>query len=122
MIRTRCYGHLTLAEVVDHFRRLQQDPACSDHLRVFLDLSEVSSLPGPMHLGDVIQEMDRIRVRFDACAIVATRDALFGMMRMFEAMGEKHFRVTRTFRVASEAEAWLASQPPPPGSKAKSGE
>jgi hypothetical protein len=121
LIRTRCYGHLTLAEVVDHFRQLEQDPACSDHPCVFLDMSEVSSLPGPPQLGDVIQEMDRIQVRFDACAIVATRDALFGMMRMFEAMGEKHFRVTRTFRVASEAEAWLASQQPPPGSKAKSG-
>ena len=121
MIRTRCFGHLTLAEVVDHFRQLEQDPACSDHLRVFLDLSEVDSLPGPSQLGTVIQEMDRIQPRFDACAIVATRDALFGMMRMFEAMGEKHFRVTRTFRVASEAEAWLASQQPPPASKAKSG-
>ncbi|HYX70484.1 MAG TPA: hypothetical protein VE825_15220 [Terriglobales bacterium] len=121
LIRTRCFGHLTLGEVVDHFRQLGQDPACSDHPRVFLDLSEVSSLPGPSQLGNVIQEMDRIQVRFDACAILATRDALFGMMRMFEAMGEKYFRVTRTFRVASEAEEWLASQQAPPGFRGKTG-
>lgn len=122
LIRTRCFGRLTLAEVVGHFRELGQDPARPDHPRVFLDLSDVDSLPGPSQLGTVIQEMDRIQVRFDACAILATRDAMFGMMRMFEAMGEKYFRVTRTFRVASEAEAWLASQQAPPASQAKSGE
>jgi hypothetical protein len=29
---------------------------------------------------------------------------------MFEARAEKFFRVTRTFRIATEAEAWLVSQ------------
>jgi hypothetical protein len=29
------------------------------------------------------------------------------MMRVLEVMGEEYFRVTRTFRVANEAEAWL---------------
>ena len=42
--------------------------------------------------------------------IVANRDAVFGMMRVFEVMAEEYFRVTRTFRVADEAEAWLLWQ------------
>jgi hypothetical protein len=45
----------------------------------------------------------RGRVRFSACAIIATRDAFFGIMRVFEVMGEEYFRVMRTFRVANEA-------------------
>ena len=46
----------------------------------------------------------------NACAILACRDALFGMMRMFEVLAQDSFRVTRTFRTATEAEAWLVSQ------------
>ena len=121
IVRTRCSGHLTLQEVVEHFHALEQDPACPDRPRVFLDLSEVDSLPNPAQLASVVSELERIRsrVRFDACAILATRDALFGMMRMFEAMGEEFFRVTRTFRVAGEAEAWLAAQQAPPAARKK---
>jgi hypothetical protein len=32
------------------------------------------------------------------------------MMRIFEALAEDSFRVTRIFRIATEAEAWLVSQ------------
>ncbi len=111
-IRTRCFGHLTLPEVVAHFQSLARDPACPVRPDVFLDLSEVVSLPTPAQMPTVIEQLQAVRGPgpFGACAIVATRDALFGMMRMFEAMGEEYFRVIRTFRAASEAEAWLASQ------------
>ena len=111
-IRTKCVGHLTLPEVVEHFKTLERDPECPRHANVFLDLSEVSSLPETRQLSVVVTEMKKIRstVRFEACAIVATRHALFGMMRMFEALAEELFRVTGTFRTATEAEAWLASQ------------
>ncbi len=121
ILRTRCCGHLTLPEVVDHFRALEQDPACPDRVDVFLDLTAVDSLPDPGQMPAVIGQLKRVsgRVRFGACAIVTDRDALFGMMRMFEAMGEEYFRVTRTFRTAGEAEAWLASLQAPPRSRAR---
>jgi hypothetical protein len=91
---------------------LEQDPDCPDLLDVFLDLSEVQSIPETRQISTVISEMNRIRgqVRFGACAILANRDALVGMMRVFEVMAENYFRVTCTFRVANEAEAWLVSQ------------
>jgi hypothetical protein len=111
-VRTKCVGLVTLQEVIDHFRTLEQDPECPDILDVFLDLSEMASLPETREISTVINEVKRIRgqVRFGACAILARRDALIGMMRVFEAMAEECFRVTCTFRVANEAEAWLFSQ------------
>lgn len=103
---------MTLHEVIGHFRTLAQDPDCPDLLDVFLDLSEVESLPETRQISTVVNEVTRIRgqVRFSACAILASRDALIGMMRMFEVMAEECFRATCTFRSASEAEAWLVSQ------------
>jgi hypothetical protein len=111
-VRTKCVGPVTLQEVIDHFRSLEQDPNCPDLLDVFLDLSELDSLPDTRQISTVINEVKRIRgeVRFGACAILASRDAVIGMMRIFEVMAEECFRVTCTFRVAIEAETWLVSQ------------
>jgi hypothetical protein len=111
-IRTKAVGYLTLQEVVNHFRTLDQDPQSLEGTNVFLDLSEVDSLPETPQISTVVNELKRIRgkVRFSACAILACRPALFGMMRIFEVLAEDSFRVTRTFRIATEAEAWLVSQ------------
>jgi hypothetical protein len=111
-VRTKGVGPVTLQEVIDHFRTLEQDPERPERLDVFLDLSEVDSLPETHQISTVVTELKRIRprLRFDACAILARVDALFGMMRMFEALAEDFFCVTRTFRIATEAEAWLVSQ------------
>ena len=118
-VRTKCVGRVSLHEVINHFRTLQQDSNCPDRLDVFLDLSEVDSLPETVQLSTVVSEMKRImrKVRFGACAILASRDALFGMMRVYEVMAKECFRVTCTFRVADEAEAWLLSQQSPADQK-----
>ena len=112
IIRTKCAGNVTLDEVIDHFGLLERDPKCPNHLDVLLDLSETTSLPKTDQLKAVSSEIGRIRksVRFDACAIVACRDALFGMARMFEVLAEDLFRVTRVLRTLDEAEKWLDSQ------------
>ena len=118
-VRTKSVGRVTLHEVINHFRTLQQDSDCPDRLDVFSDLSEVDSLPETVQLSAVVSEMKTImsKVRFGACAILASRDAVFGMMRVFEVMPEECFRVTCTFRVADEAEAWLLSQQSPSDQK-----
>jgi len=110
VIRTRCFGNLTLAEVVDHFRELAEDPACPSQLDVLLDLSGTESLPESDQLMSVTLELGKIRqrVQFGLCAVIAERDALFGMMRIFEVKAEKYFRELQVFRVATEAEKWLA--------------
>jgi len=112
LIRTRCVGNVTFQEVADHFRALERDPDCAARLDVFLDLSEITSLPASGQIAGVAREIARIqeKVRFNACAVVATRDALFGMLRMFGVLAEPYFTAISVFRVATEAEAWLASQ------------
>ena len=112
MIRTRCTSPLTFADVTGHFRTLRDDPACSGHLDVLLDVSEADALPESRQLGAVGAELDGIRkkVQFGVCAIVAGRDAMFGMMRVFEVATGQYFRETRVFRDLGTAEAWLASQ------------
>jgi hypothetical protein len=112
LIRTRCVGDVTFDEVVAHFRTLLQDPDVPNYLDVLLDLSELATLPETRQLENVAREVQKTRekVRFGVCAIVAQRDALFGMMRMFEVIARKYFREIRAFREMGEAEAWLASQ------------
>ncbi len=112
VIRTRCVGRVTLAEVVGHFRELERDPDCVGRLDVLLDLSETNSLPRTQDIQAIPNELARIRekIRFEACAIVASTDALFGMLRMFEVLAERYFRVIHVFRSRAEAETWLVPQ------------
>ncbi len=111
-IRTRCVGEVTVAEVVAHFSTLAQDPACPSRLDVLLDLSQAVTVPRLRQLEEVVQAMNRVRdrIRFEVCAIVATSDVLYGMLRRFEVLAERHFRVTRVFRDLGEAETWLLAQ------------
>src|SRR5437764_15074727 len=112
LIRTKCVGNVTLPEVIGHFRELERDLDCPHQLDVFLDLSETRSLPLTRDISGVAAEISRIRknVRFNACAVVTTRTALFGMLRMLEAMAGPYFRAFRVFLVASQAGEWLASE------------
>jgi hypothetical protein len=112
IIRTRCSSPLTFEQVIGHFRELQQDPVCAGYLDVFLDVSEADALPESGQFGAITAELAVVRAKaqFGICAIVATRDAMFGMMRMFEVLARPYFLATRVFRVRLQAEAWLMEQ------------
>jgi hypothetical protein len=109
-IRTTSSRPLAFAEVMDHFRCLKEDPTCSGPLNVLLDVSDADLVPQTSQLGAVSAAVSTVRrkVQFQACAIVATRDAMFGMMRMFEVLASDYFTAIRVFRKMDEAEAWLA--------------
>jgi hypothetical protein len=109
LIRTKCIGAVTLSEVIDHFGQLSHDPACPEYLDVLLDLSQETSLPDTHQLQSVAHEIMRVRerVRFGLCAVVADKDALYGMLRVFEVMAQDHFRAIHVFRSYEEAESWL---------------
>jgi hypothetical protein len=111
LIRTRCVGDVTLEEVADHFRELVENPDCPERLDVLLDLSEMITLPESEQLRSVGSIISRVlpKVHFGACAIVATRDALYGMIRVFEVFAEHQFASLKIFRDHSEAEMWLHS-------------
>jgi hypothetical protein len=111
LVRTSCTGATTLDEVLQHFAVLIQDPECPEQLNVLLDLSEMTSPPVSDQLRTVATEIARIgpRVQFLNCAIIAPKDAMFGMARMFEVFNEQHFGTTRVFRTRDEGAIWLAS-------------
>jgi hypothetical protein len=48
-------------------------------------------------------------VEWGSCAIVVSRDILFGMSRVFLAFAEAQFANANVFRDLAEAEGWLAS-------------
>jgi hypothetical protein len=112
LIRTICSGPVTLEDVLDHFRQLTDDPACAGHLDVLLDVDHADSLPESIQLRVVNSHIAAIRskVGFGMCAIVANRDAMFGMMRMFAVFAEENFRAIRVFRETAEGEKWLSTQ------------
>jgi hypothetical protein len=112
VIRTTCSAPLTFIDVLEHFRTLRRDPACAGYLDVLLDVSDADAIPATAQLGAVATELAAVRakVHFGACAIVATRDAMFGMMRMFEVLASGYFDAIHVFRGSIEAESWLAAQ------------
>ena len=79
---------------------------------MLLNVSDADSLPATTQLGAVAAELAvvRAKVQFGNCAVVATRNAMFGMMRMFEVMAARYFEAIHVFRSSAEAEAWLVAQ------------
>lgn len=109
-LETRCVGDVTMDDVMRHFRDLETDPALPEQLDVLLDLDAMTSLPESAQLREITRAVDRLtaRVRWGACAIVTSRDAMFGMSRMFEVFAEGLFARTRVFRERGAAQRWLA--------------
>jgi len=86
-IETHCTGELTFDEVMRHFQQLEAEPLLPERLDVLLDLDETTSLPESVQLLEVTRTVERLKakVEWGWSAIVASRHALFGMSRMFEA-------------------------------------
>ncbi len=78
LIHTRCAGPITIEDVIEHFRALEQDPSCPDRADVLLEVRKGTSVPKRDDLREVAGEIGRIRgrVQFGACAIVADSDVL----------------------------------------------
>lgn len=111
LIRTTCWGEVRLQEVLAHFDELEDDPTRPSHLDVFLDLCGMTSPPRTPELQTAVDRIRRVSgLGFGLCAIVADRDVLFGIARMFEVFAEDHFEKVAVFRDAAEAEDWLRSK------------
>jgi hypothetical protein len=112
LIRTTCTGAVNLAEVSQHFRALEAERELPDRLDVLLDLSATSAVPDSEQIQLIAAEIRRLlgRVRWGVCAIVATRDLVFGVSRVLEVRAEDAFTAIQVFRAADAAEAWIASE------------
>ena len=113
LIKTIGSGHVTLTEVQEHFRELVKAWPAVPRLQVLLDLTECASLPDFQQLRTVVSQMDASggRHRFARCAIVASRELLYGMLRVFEVMADTKFVAVRVFRAETEATEWLSTPP-----------
>jgi len=112
IIHTTCSGQVSMAEVSEHFRELEQAAKRPRQLHVLLDLSKSTSLPDSNQIKAVSYAIGAIRksVQFGFCAIVAANDAMFGMSRMLEVFAAPYFLGVHVFRGAGEAEAWLLEE------------
>jgi hypothetical protein len=112
LVRTSCSGQVMLPEVLAHFDQLQQDPQRSSRLDVLLDLRLLSTPPDAPKLRRVANRIGRVTdLRFGRCAIVADRDLVFGLSRMFEAFARAYFDAIQVFRDPAAAEAWVQRAP-----------
>ena len=113
MIRTTCSGHVTFEEVAAHFRELSEVSQPSSPLDVLLDLSDCTSLPEPDQLRAVAGRAGDIGGSkwFRRCAIVATREILYGRLRLLEIFADDKLGAIRLFRQRLEAKEWLDSKP-----------
>jgi len=109
-IRTTCHGSVTLPQVMAHFDALQRDPNRPGRLDVLLDLTQMLTPPDVPQLRAAADRVGLVEdLVFGACAIVADREVVFGMARMFEVYARGHFAAIRTFRRVADAESWLDS-------------
>jgi SpoIIAA-like len=109
LIRTIGAGDVTPAEVDDHFTELSKVWPRGAKLDVLLDLSGCTSLPEILQLRAVVSRIQMFggRKRFGVCAIVATRELLYGLLRVFELLASHRFVAVRVFRNESAAMVWL---------------
>jgi hypothetical protein len=115
LIVTRCIGHVTVDEVIAHFRELPSVWPPVDRLDVMLDLTKLTSLPTLTELQAVAGEIE-VQIgprRFGRCAVVTDRDLLYHSMQMFEVLVNRLFEEIRVFRTALEAVTWLSPKPNP---------
>lgn len=103
---------MNLDEVSQHFRSLEGEGQLPEPLDVLLDLSGIGSVPDAAQIQLIAAEIRRLlaRIRWGLCAIVATRDLVFGVSRVLEARAEESFAAIQVFRERAAAETWLASE------------
>ena len=121
LVRTRCWGVLTDAELLEHKRQLAGDPHFSPAMPQLSDVREVEQLA-------VTTDGVRMMVAHDTAnaerldghrmALVVASDEVFGMARMYSQRSPNGPHGVGVFRSMTEAEAWLASGHRPPGGSA----
>lgn len=109
LIRTHCSARTTFPEVLAHFAELRSMPDLPQPLDVFLDLTEIETLPTLDQLEAVAATTGSLTpdMRWGAMAIIAASDVVFGTSRIYEALVSHYFERIQVFRNAVEADAWL---------------
>ena len=114
VLHTVCAGAVRLDDVLVHLEELVKDRTLPDDLDLLLDLSTTTTAPSADQLRLVAERVTATREDIDwgRCAIVVSRDVLFGLSRMFEVHTESVFEDSHVFRDRDEALEWLEAGPP----------
>jgi len=111
IVRLRVVDEVTLAETLDVLQALGANPAAPGRLDMLVDLRRTLGLPQTGQLRAIVGELGRLapKLRWGACALVASSDSVYGVSRQFAVYAERAFEAVQVFRSLDEAEAWLAS-------------
>lgn len=110
-------GTVTYADLAAHLEMEQSEHALG--FTELLDCRDATTTITTAEIRQLAEALEKLARRepLGATAVVATNDALFGMLRMYDALTEQ-IRPLRIFRRLADAEQWLASvtpsSPPPP--------
>jgi hypothetical protein len=109
LVRSRLWGEVTDADLLDHQRRLAADPRFSSDFSQLIDSRDVTSAKEVTAFG--IQNVARRHLYGPQSrrAIVANRPDVFGLGRMFEgyARASGSEETIRVFWILEDALAWL---------------
>jgi hypothetical protein len=106
LVVTRIWGAATEDEIIDHGRRLRNDPQFRPEFRQLVDMSELTEI----RVGSgVIRDASRDQFFSPGArrAVVANSEAAFGMARMYAIASENAGQTIQVFRDMKAAEAWL---------------
>ena len=109
LVKVRVWGVFTPANVMETRAKFTSDPAFSPVFFQLFDISEVTVVD--MTAQEVrAAAVDEVFSENSRRALVAPRDDVFGLSRMFAIFREIHGGRERieVFRTLEEAEAWLA--------------
>jgi hypothetical protein len=108
IVRSRGSGILSIHDIEEFYGRLQADPAFDSSYRTLGDLREVTEIAvasNELAASAALPIFDAGTRR----ALVASRDAVYGMLRAYASFNERMGQTMRIFREIERAEAWLDS-------------
>ncbi|MDJ0869099.1 MAG: hypothetical protein QNK03_23525 [Myxococcota bacterium] len=108
LVLTTAEGIVSGEDLTDHARKLADTP--NRPLRELVDFSDRDEVTVPTEtvrqMASLLSERDQ-NTPGSRVALVAKTDAIFGMMRLFEAHREHPHVTLRVFRDREEALRWL---------------
>ena len=108
-LTTRCEGSVSLADVVEHFRKLGRDSRLKPRCDVVLDLEFLSTLPTVTQIDEVatiIEEMSDL-MPFGRLGVIADQRVVYELGRLFQGVAWPLFAGIRVFRSHADAVGWL---------------
>lgn len=105
-------GDFTLDEIVETIDRSVRDPRFRPGFAVLSDHTAVGEPLTPVQARRMVDHLESLAnvMRGSRWAVVTTKAASFGMLRMVSALAERIPMEIRVFSSHQDAEAWLFSE------------